>query len=203
MQFIFSYLIVSGWTISSSNIGNCVGQWKGELSSLESGFGHWTHSVTRGHRSGQWDHFGPANSAGGKKNYKIIVFKNQRKCLIFKHFKIILSFRGKKQYVNCIRYYISSAKIHMRHFWWISVKSQYLKVSQKVSFCNICKQKKKKMNFLIQVERERWRAASSQRMGQFLMPSASTGNIPGGFRSLQGKIIRKPVEMHFDNWLAF
>jgi len=41
------------------------------------------------------------------------------------------------------------------------------------------------MNFLIQVERERWRAASSQRMGQFLMPSASTGNIPGGFRSLQ------------------
>ena len=87
MQFIFcfSYLIVSGWTISSSNIGDCVGQWKGELSSLESGFGHWTHSVTRGHRSGQWDHFGPANSAGGKKKYKIIVFKNQKKCLIFKH----------------------------------------------------------------------------------------------------------------------
>ena len=25
-------------------------------------------------------------------------------------------------------------------------------------------------------------------MGQFLMPSASTGNIPGGFRSLQGML---------------
>ena len=34
------------------------------------------------------------------------------------------------------------------------------------------------------MERERWRTSSQN--GQYLMPSASTGNIPRQFRSLQG-----------------
>ena len=37
---------------------------------------------------------------------------------------------------------------------------------------------------IFQVERERWRTSSQN--GQYLMPSASTGNIPRQFRSLQG-----------------
>ena len=55
----------------------------------------------------------------------------------------------------------------------------------------------------MQVERERWRAASSQRMGQFLMPSASTGNIPGGFRSLQGRITKSIHFLHSIAKLCF
>ena len=39
----------------------------------------------------------------------------------------------------------------------------------------------------LQVERERWRTSSQN--GQYLMPSASTGNIPRQFRSLQGKLL--------------
>ena len=38
--------------------------------------------------------------------------------------------------------------------------------------------------YIYQVERERWRTSSQN--GQYLMPSASTGNIPRQFRSLQG-----------------
>ena len=39
----------------------------------------------------------------------------------------------------------------------------------------------------LQVERERWRTSSQN--GQYLMPSASTGNIPRQFRSLQGNLL--------------
>ncbi len=41
----------------------------------------------------------------------------------------------------------------------------------------------------LEVERERARASRERGSQQFLMPSASTGNIPSRFRSLQGKHI--------------
>merc|ERR1719412_711953 len=53
----------------------------------------------------------------------------------------------------------------------------------------------------LEVERERWRTSSQN--GQYLMPSASTGNIPRQFRSLQESTTingsRKYLHMQMSN----